>query len=87
MDFFAYLIVRARYHNFGINIINILVSLYGIPTKWSERFGEGAGEATEDVLATAGHCAGTAWNIFKIRKSINPASSVSSGILKNAPRK
>lgn len=53
----------------------------------SNRFGESAGEATEDVLATAGHCAGTAWNIFKIRKAINPASSVSSGILKNAPRK
>ncbi|GES85397.1 senescence/dehydration-associated protein At4g35985, chloroplastic [Rhizophagus clarus] len=51
------------------------------------RFGESAGEATGDVLATAGHCAGTAWNIFKIRKAINPASSVSSGILKNAPRK
>ncbi|KAK1397085.1 senescence/dehydration-associated protein, chloroplastic-like [Heracleum sosnowskyi] len=53
----------------------------------SNRFGESAGEATGDVLATAGHCAGTAWNIFKIRKAINPASSVSSGILKNAPRK
>lgn len=53
----------------------------------SNRFGESAGEATGDVLATAGHCAGTAWNLFKIRKAINPASSVSSGILKNAPRK
>lgn len=53
----------------------------------SNRFGESAGEATGDVLATAGHCAGTAWNIFKIRKTINPASSVSSGILKSAARK
>ncbi|GMQ06365.1 hypothetical protein CsSME_00050991 [Camellia sinensis var. sinensis] len=50
----------------------------------SERFGENAGEATEDVLATAGHCAGTAWNVLKIRKAINPASSVSSGVLKSA---
>ncbi|XP_052182696.1 senescence/dehydration-associated protein At4g35985, chloroplastic-like isoform X3 [Diospyros lotus] len=50
----------------------------------SQRFGESAGEATQDALATAGHCAGTAWNIFKIRKAINPASSVSSGVLKNA---
>ncbi|KAF7851895.1 hypothetical protein BT93_L2034 [Corymbia citriodora subsp. variegata] len=52
----------------------------------SQRFGENAGEATEDALATAGHCANTAWNIFKIRKTINPASSVSSGVLKNAAK-
>ncbi|GAV88886.1 Senescence domain-containing protein [Cephalotus follicularis] len=50
----------------------------------SKRFGESAGEATEDAFATAGHCASTAWNIFKVRKAINPASSVSSGVLKNA---
>lgn len=50
----------------------------------SQRFGESAGEATEDVLATAGHCAGTVWNVFKIRKAINPASSVTSGVLNNA---
>ena len=50
------------------------------------RFGESAGEATEDVLATAGHCAGFAWNVFKIRKAINPASSASSGVLKNAAK-
>ncbi|KMT03200.1 hypothetical protein BVRB_8g197490 [Beta vulgaris subsp. vulgaris] len=48
----------------------------------SNRFGENAGEATEDALATAGHCAGTAWNIFKIRKAINPASAASSGALR-----
>ncbi|OWM84505.1 hypothetical protein CDL15_Pgr000945 [Punica granatum] len=50
----------------------------------SRRFGESAGEATEDALATAGHCASTAWNVFKIRKAVNPASSVSTGVLKNA---
>ncbi|KAL5697754.1 hypothetical protein ACHQM5_028871 [Ranunculus cassubicifolius] len=50
----------------------------------SQRFGESAGEATEDVFATAGHCAGTAWNIFKIRKAINPASSLPSAMVKNA---
>ncbi|XP_027065880.1 senescence/dehydration-associated protein At4g35985, chloroplastic isoform X1 [Coffea arabica] len=52
----------------------------------TKRFGESAGEATEDVLATAGHCAGFAWNVFKIRKAINPASSASSGVLKNAAK-
>ncbi|KAJ9128513.1 hypothetical protein P3X46_034927 [Hevea brasiliensis] len=52
----------------------------------TDRFGESAGEATEDVFATAGHCASTACNIFKIRKAINPASSVSSGMLRNAAK-
>ncbi|XP_071729459.1 senescence/dehydration-associated protein At4g35985, chloroplastic-like [Rutidosis leptorrhynchoides] len=50
----------------------------------SQRFGESAGEATGDVLATAGHVAGTAWNIVKIRKAITPASSLSNGLHKNA---
>jgi hypothetical protein len=52
----------------------------------SQRYGENAGEATGDVLATAGHCCGTAWNVFKIRKAINPASSVSAGALNNAAK-
>ncbi|KAG7578174.1 Senescence/spartin-associated [Arabidopsis thaliana x Arabidopsis arenosa] len=53
----------------------------------SERFGENAGEATGDVLATAGHAAGTAWNVLKIRKTFYPSSSLTSGVVKNAPRK
>ncbi|KAF6164254.1 hypothetical protein GIB67_010224 [Kingdonia uniflora] len=53
----------------------------------SNRFGENAGEATDHVLATAGHCAGTAWNIFKIRRAINPASSLRSSIVKNVVKK
>ncbi|KDP33790.1 hypothetical protein JCGZ_07361 [Jatropha curcas] len=48
----------------------------------TDKYGEGAGEATKEVLATAGHCANTAWNILKIRKAINPASSVSTGIIR-----
>ncbi|RWW09338.1 hypothetical protein GW17_00027175 [Ensete ventricosum] len=52
-----------------------------------DRFGESAGEATEDVFATAGHAIGTAWNLFKIRKAITPSSSLQSSILKNAVRK
>lgn len=50
----------------------------------STRYGESAGEATEDAFATVGHCANTAWNIFKIRKAINPASAVKTGVLKSA---
>ncbi|KAL5052670.1 hypothetical protein RYX36_033352 [Vicia faba] len=50
----------------------------------SNRFGENAGEATEHVFATAGHAANTAWNVFKIRKAINPTSSATKGALKNA---
>ncbi|KAF7813878.1 senescence/dehydration-associated protein [Senna tora] len=52
----------------------------------SNRFGENAGESTEHVLATAGHAANTAWNVFKIRKAINPASSATNGVLKNAAK-
>ncbi|KAE9464487.1 hypothetical protein C3L33_03601, partial [Rhododendron williamsianum] len=50
------------------------------------RFGENAGEATGHALATAGHCAGTAWNVLKIRKAINPASTVSSGVLNSTKK-
>ena len=50
------------------------------------RFGENAGEATEHVLATAGHAANTAWNVVKIRKAINPASTATTGALKNAAK-
>nr|GMD34238.1 replication factor A protein 1-like [Ipomoea batatas] len=46
----------------------------------SQRFGENAGEATQDALATAGHTVGTAWNVLKIRKAITPGSSVTSGV-------
>ncbi|XP_057751827.1 protein EARLY-RESPONSIVE TO DEHYDRATION 7, chloroplastic-like isoform X2 [Arachis stenosperma] len=52
----------------------------------SKRFGEDAGEATEHVLATAGHAANAAWNVFKIRKAINPASSATTGVLKNVAK-
>ncbi|KAK8595569.1 hypothetical protein V6N13_000276 [Hibiscus sabdariffa] len=50
----------------------------------TDRFGERAGEATEDVLATAGHCASAAWNIFKIRKAMTPRNTATSGLLNNA---
>lgn len=52
----------------------------------SNRFGENAGEATENVLATAGHCAGTAWNVLRIRRALNPASVAKSGALKSTGR-
>ncbi|WCJ42614.1 Senescence/dehydration-associated protein-related [Euphorbia peplus] len=50
----------------------------------TDKMGESAGEATEEVLATAGHCANTAWNVMKIRKAITPAPSVSAGLKRNA---
>ncbi|CAN0901475.1 Senescence/dehydration-associated protein At4g35985, chloroplastic [Linum grandiflorum] len=49
----------------------------------SQRYGEGAAETTGDVLATAGHCANTAWNVVKFRRAINPASSVATGVNRN----
>ncbi|TKY44568.1 Senescence/spartin-associated protein [Spatholobus suberectus] len=54
----------------------------------SNRFGEEAGEATEHVFATAGHAINTAWNVSKIRKAINPASSANAaGALRNSAKK
>lgn len=50
------------------------------------RFGENAGEATGHVLATAGHAANTAWNVAKIRKALNPASSAATGVAKNVAK-
>jgi hypothetical protein len=66
--------------------INMLIFTFKlIHHSWpNNRFGDNAGEATEHVFATAGHAANTAWNVFKIRKAINPASSASKGVLKNA---
>lgn len=48
-----------------------------------ERFGEGAGEATGDALATAGHVVGAAWNVYKIRKAFTPTSSATAGVIKS----
>uniref|UniRef100_A0A0D9V545 Senescence domain-containing protein n=1 Tax=Leersia perrieri TaxID=77586 RepID=A0A0D9V545_9ORYZ len=52
----------------------------------SRRYGESAGEATEDAFATAGHAVGTAWNIFKIRKAVTPSSSLPGNMVKSAVR-
>jgi len=41
----------------------------------ANRFGEEAGEVTHDTFAVAGHAIGTAWNVIKVRKAINPASN------------
>ncbi|XP_062219998.1 senescence/dehydration-associated protein At4g35985, chloroplastic-like [Phragmites australis] len=53
----------------------------------SRRYGESAGEATEDAFATAGHAVGTAWNLFKIRKAVTPSSSLPGNMVKSAVRK
>ncbi|BAU02929.1 hypothetical protein LR48_Vigan10g008200 [Vigna angularis] len=54
----------------------------------SNRFGEEAGEATEHVFASAGHAFNTAWNVSKIRKAINPASSANAArALTNSSKK
>ncbi|CAN1336619.1 Senescence/dehydration-associated protein At4g35985, chloroplastic [Linum perenne] len=49
----------------------------------SQRYGEGAAETTGDVLATAGHCTNTAWNVIKFRKAITPASSMATRVDRN----
>jgi spartin len=41
----------------------------------SHRYGDGAGEITQDGLHAAGHVFGTAWAVFKLRKALNPKSA------------
>ncbi|XWS33877.1 hypothetical protein CRYUN_Cryun22dG0120500 [Craigia yunnanensis] len=38
----------------------------------NQRYGEKAGEATQEGLGAAGHAVGTAWAAFKIRQALNP---------------
>ncbi|XP_066306886.1 senescence/dehydration-associated protein At4g35985, chloroplastic-like [Miscanthus floridulus] len=52
----------------------------------SRRYGESAGEATQDAFETAGHAVGTAWNLFKIRKAVTPSSSMPGNMVKSAIR-
>jgi len=40
------------------------------------RFGEDAGQVTQETLATAGHIVATAWTISKLRKALNPKEGV-----------
>ncbi|KAL1563265.1 senescence/dehydration-associated protein, chloroplastic-like [Salvia divinorum] len=58
-----------------------------VKTAVTNRYGERAGETTEHALATAGHCVGTAWNVFKIRQAINPAKSTGVFKIANAIKK
>ncbi|KAH9310723.1 hypothetical protein KI387_025758, partial [Taxus chinensis] len=52
----------------------------------SHRFGENAGEVTQDVFKVAGNALGTAINVIKLRKAINPVSTgnVSASVIKNS---
>lgn len=76
---------HSSYHITLVCLPNILL-LFTFNFILAYRFGENAGEATEHVFATAGHAANTAWNVFKIRKAITPASSATGGILKSAAK-
>ncbi|KNA04734.1 hypothetical protein SOVF_196930 [Spinacia oleracea] len=51
----------------------------------THKYGEEAGNATQEGLGAAGHAIGTAWTVFKIRKALNPKSVVKpSSIAKTA---
>lgn len=45
------------------------------------RYGEQAGAAANEGLDAAGHAVGTAWAVFKIRKAIDPKSSIKPHVL------
>lgn len=56
-----------------------------LPFVFQCRYGEEAGNATQEGLGAAGHAIGTAWTVFKIRKALNPKSVVKpSSIAKTA---
>lgn len=42
----------------------------------NNRYGEQAAKATNEGLDAAGHAFGTAWAVFKLRKALNPKSSI-----------
>jgi spartin len=42
----------------------------------SHKYGEKAGEVTNEGLDAAGHAFGTAWAVFKLRKALNPKSVI-----------
>jgi spartin len=45
------------------------------------RYGEKAAQATNEGLDAAGHAVGTAWTVFKIRKALDPKSSLKPAVL------
>ncbi|XP_068638589.1 senescence/dehydration-associated protein At4g35985, chloroplastic-like [Aristolochia californica] len=51
----------------------------------SQRYGEATGEMTNNALATAGHAAGTVWNVFKMRRAFNPTSMIRNGAKTGRP--
>ncbi|EEF32734.1 protein EARLY-RESPONSIVE TO DEHYDRATION 7, chloroplastic [Ricinus communis] len=53
----------------------------------NHRYGEQAAEATNEGLGAAGHAFGTAWAAFKIRKALNPKSSLKSSSLAKSAAK
>ncbi|KAL8151745.1 hypothetical protein V2J09_021553 [Rumex salicifolius] len=42
----------------------------------THRYGEEAGQATQDGLHATGHAIGTAWAVFKIRQALSPKSAL-----------
>ncbi|KAI4381777.1 hypothetical protein MLD38_007820 [Melastoma candidum] len=55
----------------------------------THKYGEQAGQATEESLHAAGHAVGTAWTVFKIRKALDPKSvvkpsNIAKTVIKNA---
>ncbi|CAI8616824.1 unnamed protein product [Vicia faba] len=42
----------------------------------THKYGEQAGEVTNEGLSAAGHAFGTAWAVFKLRKALNPKSVI-----------
>lgn len=78
-SYFTQVLLRFRFCMYGLLDPEFL--LYACILKlqnWISfdcRFGEDAGEVAQDTFAVGGHAMGTAWNVFKVRKTINPVSN------------
>lgn len=53
----------------------------------THKYGEEAGQATDEGLDAAGHAFGTAWAVFKIRKALNPKNAVKASSLAKSAAK
>jgi spartin len=57
----------------------------------AHRYGESAGQVTQDTFATAGHVVATAWTVAKLRNALNPKAGArpltKTGVIKGLAKK
>ncbi|RRT74067.1 hypothetical protein B296_00031468 [Ensete ventricosum] len=69
-------VVLASLDGFGTPFLSLPLFSSSIDGNCCRRYGEQAAAAATQGLDAAGHAVGTAWAVFKIRKGIDPKSSI-----------